>query len=103
MNDRQYKPNIADLMDDLDSKVYGMQKVSRKDREQESSSENEDDDESGEYDMSESESLNEKDNQASDSESVQEQRQENKIIAQLTENKNDGQVDEILSKLRSEE
>ena len=56
MNDRQYKPNIADLMDDLDSKVYGMQKVSRKDREQESSSENEDDDESGEYDMSESES-----------------------------------------------
>lgn len=103
MNDRQYKPNIADLMDDLDSKVYGMQKVSRKDREQESSSENEDDDESGEYDMSESESQNEKDNQASDSESVQEQRQENKIIAQLTENKNDGQVDEILSKLRSEE
>ena len=103
MNDRQYKPNIADLMDDLDSKVYGMQKVSRKDREQESSSENEDDDESGEYDMSESESQNEKDNQASDSESVQEQRQENKIIAKLTENKNDGQVDEILSKLRSEE
>ena len=37
MNDRKYKPNIADLMDDLDSKVYGMKKVSRQEREQSSS------------------------------------------------------------------
>ena len=36
MNDRKYKPNIADLMDDLDSKVYGMKKVSREERDQSS-------------------------------------------------------------------
>ena len=44
MNDRMYKPNIADLMDDLDSKVYGMQKVSRQERDKDESSSSEEED-----------------------------------------------------------
>ena len=34
IGEKRYKPNIADLMDDLDSKIYGAVKVSRQEREE---------------------------------------------------------------------